>query len=103
MSFQAMAKAVEIKLPTHEKFVLIMLANYANEQGKCWPSVATLSGDTGLSLAAVKKALKKLVERGLISRQSQSKGGRKTSSMYSFQWGKPIGSNRAYSKAPIEP
>lgn len=103
MSFQAMAKAVEIKLPFHEKFVLIMLANYANEEGRCWPAVATLASDTGLSVAAVKKALKKLVERGLITRQSQSKGGRRTSSIYCFQWGKPKGSNRAYSKAPIEP
>jgi DNA-binding MarR family transcriptional regulator len=87
MSFQAMAKAVEIKLPTQEKFVLIMLANYADESGKCWPSVQTLATNTGLSTATVKRALKKLIARGLLSREQRRKGNLKTSSLYSLNWG----------------
>ena len=86
MSFQAMAKAVEIKLPTKEKFVLIMLANYADESGKCWPAVQTLANDTGLSTATVKRALKSLIDRGIVSRAQRRKGNIKTSSIYSLEW-----------------
>jgi DNA-binding IclR family transcriptional regulator len=87
MSFQAMAKAVEIKLPTQEKFVLIMLANYADESGKCWPSVETLCQDTGMSRAAVHKALAKLTKRGLLSRAKRFKNNLQTTSVYSLKWG----------------
>lgn len=86
MSFQAMAKAVEIKLPTHEKFVLIMLANYADESGKCWPSVETLCSDTGMSRAAVHKALAKLVKRGLVERAKRFKKNIQTTSIYVIRW-----------------
>lgn len=86
MSFQAMAKAVEIKLPSQEKYVLIMLANYADESGKCWPSVQTLANDTGLSTATVKRVLKKLTDRGVLSRAQRRKGGMKTSNLYALNW-----------------
>ena len=42
MSFQAMAAAIPLRLPTNDKFVLLMLANYADENGKCWPSIDRL-------------------------------------------------------------
>lgn len=86
MSFQAMAKAVEIKLPSHEKFVLIMLANYADENGKCWPSITTISRETGISTASVKRAIKKLCDRGIISRQRQNRGNIKSHNIYRLEW-----------------
>jgi biotin operon repressor len=82
MSFQAMAWAVKIKLPAQEKITLLMLANYANQDGQCWPSIDTLSLDTGLSRASVKRALRKLVERGLMTKARQVKGHLQTSNFY---------------------
>ena len=39
MSFQAMAWAVDHKLPAMQKIVLLMMANRFNEdEGGCWPS-----------------------------------------------------------------
>ena len=65
MSFQAMAWAVGQKLPTKEKFVLIMMANYADEDGKCWPSMNRLCEDTGMKKDSVIRAIKSLEEMGL--------------------------------------
>jgi DNA-binding GntR family transcriptional regulator len=87
MSFQAMAWAVKIKLPTYEKFVLIMLSNYADEEGKCWPSIETLCNETGLSRPTIKRVLKRLVERGLIVKVKRIRGNLQTSNCYLLEWG----------------
>lgn len=87
MSFQAMAWAVGIKLPSQEKITLVMLANYANEEGRCWPSIDTLCKDTGLSRATVKRALKKLEDRSLLIKAKRSKGPLQTSNLYKLEWG----------------
>ena len=67
MSFQAMAWAVEIKLPVKEKITLLMLANYAsNENGDCYPSINTLAEVTGMSRDSVMRAIKSLEEVGML-------------------------------------
>ena len=68
MSFQAMADVIRLKLDCHEKFVLLMLANYCDaEGGSCFPSVGRLAADTGVSESSVRRALKRLRDySGLI-------------------------------------
>lgn len=67
MSFQAMAWAVDIKLPVKEKITLLMLANYAsNESGDCYPSINTLADSTGMSRDSVMRAIKSLEDLGLL-------------------------------------
>lgn len=66
MSFQAMAWAVGQKLPTKEKIILLMMANYADENGKCWPSMNRLCDDTGMKKDSVIRAIKSLESLGLI-------------------------------------
>lgn len=67
MSFQAMAWATEQKLATREKFVLIMLANYAgNDQWDCHPSLNTLADVTGMSRDTVMRAIKSLETSGFV-------------------------------------
>lgn len=48
------------------KLVLLILADYANSEGKAWPALETLVKETGRSLASVKRARAKLVDLGLI-------------------------------------
>ncbi|WP_270416415.1 helix-turn-helix domain-containing protein [Bifidobacterium pseudolongum] len=48
------------------KLVLLILADYANSEGKAWPSLDTLAKQTGRSEASVKRARAKLVDLGLI-------------------------------------
>ena len=82
MSFQAMAWAVKQPLPSREKFLLIILANYANDRGQCWPAIGTLCRDTGYSRMTVSRGLAKLVELGALKATPRSREGMKTSKMY---------------------
>src|SRR5690606_40390013 len=64
---------IEGLTPT-QKFVLISLADQANDDGYCWPSVGSISKRTCLSDRAVQLAIKSLVEKGLL--QVASRDGR---------------------------
>ena len=79
MSFQAMAWAVKQIAPTKSKFTLLILANYADDGNKAWPSLATLSRDTGIKRSTLIESLNKLVELGLISKAKRYRGGHRTS------------------------
>lgn len=68
MSFQAMTWAIGLQLPTRDKFVLLMLANYAsNDEGECYPSLNRLCGDTSMSRNTVIEAIKGLEESGALN------------------------------------
>lgn len=75
MSFQAMAWAAAQKLPTRDKFVLIMMANYADEIGKCWPSLNRLSAETSMSRSTVQLAIKALADAGLLRIEQRFQDG----------------------------
>lgn len=49
-----------------DKFVLVTLANYCDEQGICYPSHAKLIGDTSLDRKTIISALQRLCDAGLI-------------------------------------
>lgn len=75
MSVQAMTWALEQQVVTDAamRHVLLCLANYANEAGKgAFPSIATLSSDTGLSERTVQYKLRSLEEAGVIRRGNQA-------------------------------
>jgi len=82
MSFQAMAWAIKQKAPTKPKFVLLVLANYADDRGVAWPSLATLTKDTGIKRSTLIECTKKLVELGLIAKAAKYKSNIKTSNTY---------------------
>ena len=68
MSFQAMTWALRQKLPTNQKFVLLMVANYAsNERGDCYPSIGRLADDTSLSKDSVMRAITAVEGCGLLT------------------------------------
>lgn len=87
MSFQAMAWALKQPAKTAEKFLLLVIANYADEQGRAWPSVETLARDTGMSRATVKRSMKKLEEAGYVRRHKRLKGHLQTSNLYTLKGG----------------
>lgn len=70
MSYSAMAWARPLKTgsPT-AKAVLLAVANYADEEGICWPSQDQLSEDTELSRHTIMRALDHLEDLGLLSRE----------------------------------
>ena len=66
MSFQAMSWAVKQTADPREKFLLIMMANYADDNGRCWPKYATLSKDTGFSRSTILRSIKDLQKLGFL-------------------------------------
>lgn len=68
MSVRVMTKVWEITLPDSEKLVLLALADCANDEGGCWPSMATLSKKCSKSERTVQGAIKALVATGHLTR-----------------------------------
>lgn len=59
----------DISLPASEKIVLLALADNANDEGICWPSIATIARKSSKSERTVQAAIQSLKEAGLLSRQ----------------------------------
>lgn len=90
MSFQAMAWAVRQRLPTREKFVLLMLANYAsNDQGDCYPSLNRLADDTGMVRNTIIDAIKALESMGALAVIRRQQDGVNLPNVYrlNLAWG----------------
>lgn len=70
MSARARDWAYSVHLPICQKFVLVALAERANDDGLAWPSVRTICDMTGACDKAVRNALKQLEQGGFIARVS---------------------------------
>jgi len=72
MSIQALSIALSVKgvSPT-EKLLLLLLANYADEEMRCWPSHRRLADDGCLSRRTIVSTMQGLEARGLITRKER--------------------------------
>ena len=98
MSFQAMALAVKIKTekPT-EKLILLMLANYADENNQCYPSYARLAEDCCMTDRGIKAIMGRLRKAGFVTwvKRNKRPGSKElTSNLYTLHLDRPV--------APIE-
>lgn len=67
MSFSAMTWASKQKVKTaSQKLVLLMLANYADDEDKCWPSKKTLAEVCCMAKSAICSNILKLEQSGFI-------------------------------------
>jgi len=89
MSVKATSWAWDRDLPTTEKFVLVALADYADENNSCFPGHKTLAARIGASVSTVSRALKGLAERGyvVVERRHRTNGSR-TSDRYALAVGR---------------
>lgn len=72
MSFTACAWAFKVRdLRAPERHVLLVLANYADERGMCWPSQRHLADATGYSERTIRDALGKLEDSGYVDRRGR--------------------------------
>lgn len=79
------AVTAHLHLKGTAKSVAIALANRANDSGVCWPSVKTLSNDTGFSAATVKRSVRKLKDNGYLTVEYRKRGdGSQTSNLYTL-------------------
>jgi hypothetical protein len=64
----------------HQRYVLLKLADYANQDGRCWPSLGAIAIETCLSESSVRRAVKDLEKGGWLE---VNRGlGRSNSSQY---------------------
>jgi len=73
--------------PATRKFVLVSLANFADENGYCFPSQQTLASMTDQGVSTVREHLKALESEGIISREHRyaKQGGGRTSDGFWLQ------------------
>lgn len=69
MSVAVSAVCWRVQLPAGEKLVLLCLADFADDDGTCWPGIEVLAERTGLTERSVRSHLKRLEDCALLERQ----------------------------------
>ena len=85
MSWSALAWATDADVGSSAaKFILILLANKADENFSCYPSIRTLMTESNAGRSTVLRALRDLETRGFISRRPQfhDSGARRSTRYY---------------------
>jgi DNA-binding MarR family transcriptional regulator len=74
----------DAELSQAERAIYVALASFArSEDGRAWPSLATIAGRAGCSTATAKRALKKLEAAGyLVRRRRRMHGNRRLTTVY---------------------
>lgn len=76
-------KIYEKNLATRAKVLYMYLYDRSNSDGECYPSISTISKDTGMSKSTIKRAMGDLVREKLLyveKRQRENSGN--TSNRY---------------------
>jgi hypothetical protein len=68
MSVRVMSAVWELDLPASEKLVLLALADCANDEGLCWPSMSTIAKKCSKSDRTVQTSIKALADAGHLTR-----------------------------------
>ncbi len=62
---------LDSELPARAVAVYLVLNEYANKEGYCFPSLKTIAQGSGLSKSTVKRAINDLVQSGFISKEQR--------------------------------
>ncbi len=63
-----MSAVWDMALPPSEKLVLLAMADWARDDGRCWPSIKMLADKSGVSERTVQRMLREAEKAGLIER-----------------------------------
>jgi hypothetical protein len=70
-------------VPSTPKFVLLTLADAADDNGVCWPSISTIAKRCAMSTRTVRRALQELIKADFIYCEARHRGdGSTTSNRY---------------------
>ncbi len=79
----ALKQMQDATMPSSTRFVLIILANRADPEGVCWPSLRYISVRTGLSERTIRNSCNEIEARKLMAIEPQQRvDGGKTSNRY---------------------
>ena len=83
MSITAREWALRQALAPVHKFVLVVLADAADDQGICWPRVSTVAEKVGVSTRTVQRAVQHLAKHKLIAVEPRKRSdGSSSSNLY---------------------
>lgn len=83
MSIKIMSKVWDLDLKSTDKFVLIALADHANDDGECYPSLANIQKKVGLSKQGLLNIINRLIELKVLSKETRDRdNGSHTSNLY---------------------
>ena len=71
MSIRLMNLAWQVQLTSTQKLVLIAMADWSNDEGICWPSIAKLASKTSLSERGLRMVIRSLEDLGLVDTQQK--------------------------------
>lgn len=80
MSVRLMSAVFESDLPATDRMVMLSLADHANDDGLCYPSIGRLTRRTGLGERTIQEAIRRLEKSGLLD--VQKNGGPKGVNVY---------------------
>lgn len=89
MSFEYLHWAWKLDLGSAQKFLMVALADFADEEGSCFPGHARLAKMTGLSVPTVGRHIRALEDMGAFtrSRRPAKNGSGRTSDRYFLKLG----------------
>ena len=82
MSVKIMAQVWELELSHNAQSILLALADHADDDGYCYPSVGRLAWKTGYGVRQVQRTLKYLRDGGLAVPTGSVAGGRHNTTVY---------------------
>lgn len=89
MSLAAILDSFDVPCSPTDKLVLILMANHADENGVCWPSIGLIQQKTGLGRRTVYNCMKRLREAGHIEVVKWARpSGRQTSATVRLRFGR---------------
>ncbi|WJQ36362.1 helix-turn-helix domain-containing protein, partial [Klebsiella pneumoniae] len=62
--------------------IMARLADFSNDEGVCWPSIATISRQIGAGESTVRTAITALEKEGWLTRTQRRNGNRNASNVY---------------------
>lgn len=90
MSLKALTAVFDLDVkPATKKLTLIALADFANDQNECYPSVETLTNKTSLNRKTVLKNVAELVAEGIIEDTGKRVGGTQQVKVYRLKLNSP--------------
>jgi hypothetical protein len=86
MSWKVQSYIWPIVMPASEKWTLLCLGNHCGDDGSnAFPSIETIALETGLSTSTVRRALKSLLDQGIIEVQAKATNRRPVTYAITFR------------------
>ena len=95
-----MSAVFESDLPATDRLVMLSLADHANDDGLCYPSVGRLTRRTGLGERTIQEAIRRLQKSGLLD--VQKNGGPKGVNVYFLNIAPPQQPHPRSSRTPAD-